>query len=90
MGLKSQVVNCYLELKYIFEALSMIEVLMLPHEMFVFQVYGTREYATGTDSNSFTTEGLSIRDDPDARICLQLCQPQQTNDDTPLGSTKSE
>lgn len=86
MGLESEVVNCYLELKYIFEALSMIEVLTLP----LCQVYGTREYATGTDSNSFITEGLSIRDDPDARICLQLCQPQQTSHDTPLGATKSE
>lgn len=86
MGLKSQVVNCYLEVKYIFEALSMIEVLKLP----LCQVYGTREYAAGTDSNSFITEGISIRDDPDVRICLQLCQPQQTSHNTPLGATKSE
>ncbi|KAG6409201.1 hypothetical protein SASPL_132235 [Salvia splendens] len=49
------------------------------------KVYGTRD-ATGADTNSFMTEGLCIRDDPDARICLQLCQPQQTNHE----ATKSE
>lgn len=53
------------------------------------KVYGTRD-ATGADSNSFITEGLCIRDDPDASICLQLCQPQQTTHETPLGATKSE
>ncbi|KAG6406828.1 hypothetical protein SASPL_134439 [Salvia splendens] len=49
------------------------------------KVYGTRD-ATGADTNSFMTEGLCIRDDPDASICLQLCQPQQTIQE----ATKSE
>ncbi|XP_047980768.1 MADS-box transcription factor 23-like isoform X1 [Salvia hispanica] len=49
------------------------------------KVYGTRD-ATGADTNSFMTEGLCIRDDPDASICLQLCQPQQTIHE----ATKSE
>lgn len=51
----------------------------------IFQVYGTRD-ATEADTNSSMTEGLCIRDDPDARICLQLCQPQQTIHE----ATKSE
>lgn len=54
------------------------------------KVYGTRD-VTGADKNSFTTEGLCIRDDDtDARICLQLCQPQQTSHEAQLGATKMD
>ncbi|XP_057773387.1 MADS-box transcription factor 23-like isoform X2 [Salvia miltiorrhiza] len=53
------------------------------------KVYRKRD-ANGVDSNSFTTEGLCIRDDSDERICLQLCQPQQTNHEAQLGATKSD
>ncbi|KAI3460080.1 hypothetical protein Pfo_016743 [Paulownia fortunei] len=51
------------------------------------KVYGTRD-ATRADSNSFITNSLSIREDPHAPVCLQLCQPQQKNHETPAGAMK--
>ncbi|KAK6130745.1 hypothetical protein DH2020_035503 [Rehmannia glutinosa] len=51
------------------------------------KVYGTRD-ATREDSNSFITNSLSIGEDPHAPICLQLCQPQQKNHETPSGAMK--
>ncbi|GFQ04960.1 mads-box transcription factor 27 [Phtheirospermum japonicum] len=57
-------------------------------EMLIFQVYGTRD-ATRDSSNLYiTNNSLSIREDPDAPVCLQLCQPQQNNHEVASGSTK--
>ncbi|EYU36439.1 hypothetical protein MIMGU_mgv1a023893mg [Erythranthe guttata] len=50
------------------------------------KVYGRRN-ATREDSNSFINNRLSIREDPHEPFCLQLCQPQQENHETPPGTT---
>ncbi|KAL7127673.1 hypothetical protein ABFS83_14G267700 [Erythranthe nasuta] len=50
------------------------------------KVYGTRN-ATREDSNSFINNSLRIREDPNEPFCLQLCQPQQVNHETPPGAT---
>ncbi|KAL7085416.1 hypothetical protein ACP275_14G280800 [Erythranthe tilingii] len=50
------------------------------------KVYGTRN-ATRKDSNSFINNSLRIREDPHEPFCLQLCQPQQENHETPPGAT---
>ncbi|KAL3634036.1 MADS-box transcription factor 27 [Castilleja foliolosa] len=40
------------------------------------KVYGTRD-ATRDNSNEYiTNNSLSLREDPDASVCLQLCQPK--------------
>ncbi|XP_022867128.1 MADS-box transcription factor 23-like isoform X2 [Olea europaea var. sylvestris] len=49
------------------------------------KVYGTKD-VTGTNSNALRTNSLSIRDDPHEPVCLQLCQPQQQNLETPITS----
>jgi hypothetical protein len=50
------------------------------------KIYGTND-ASGTDSSSFITTSLSIREEPHAPVCLQLCQPQQKNE-APAEGTK--
>ncbi|XP_051126368.1 MADS-box transcription factor 23-like isoform X5 [Andrographis paniculata] len=46
------------------------------------RLYGTSD-TTGTDSNSFITTSLSINEDPNAPVCLQLCQPEEKNNNMP-------
>ncbi|PIN18520.1 hypothetical protein CDL12_08803 [Handroanthus impetiginosus] len=50
------------------------------------KAYGTRD-ATRAESNSFVANSSNIRDDPNAHVCLQLCQPQQKNHERPLEAT---
>lgn len=50
------------------------------------KIYGTND-ASGTDSSSFITTSLSIREEPHAPVCLQLCQPQQKTE-APAEATK--
>ncbi|KAG9158377.1 hypothetical protein Leryth_013127 [Lithospermum erythrorhizon] len=49
------------------------------------KVYGTKD-TNGTQSNGFLANRLSIGDDPSEPVHLQLCQPQQDNDETGSGA----
>ncbi|KAL3845755.1 hypothetical protein ACJIZ3_003158 [Penstemon smallii] len=51
------------------------------------KVYGTKEVPVA-NGNGLLTNSLSIREDPHAPVCLQLCQPQQQNYETPSEATK--
>ncbi|XP_071925445.1 MADS-box transcription factor 23-like isoform X2 [Coffea arabica] len=50
------------------------------------KVYGTKE-ANGTNKTALLTNNLSIREDPDGPVHLQLSQPQQ-NYETTTGASK--
>ncbi|KAL3514299.1 hypothetical protein ACH5RR_027016 [Cinchona calisaya] len=51
------------------------------------KVYGTKE-ANGTNKTALLTNSLSIGEDLNGPVQLQLCQPQQQNNETTTGATK--
>ncbi|RYR47423.1 hypothetical protein Ahy_A07g033352 [Arachis hypogaea] len=51
------------------------------------KVYGTRN-GSGTDRNSVITNGISIEEDLQVPVNLQLSQPQQQNYEATSGATK--
>ncbi|KAL1344765.1 hypothetical protein AAHE18_08G068900 [Arachis hypogaea] len=51
------------------------------------KVYGTRN-GSGTDRNSVLTNGISIEEDLQVPVNLQLSQPQQQNYEATSGATK--
>ncbi|KAI5655068.1 hypothetical protein M9H77_32255 [Catharanthus roseus] len=51
------------------------------------KVYGTKD-VNGTNKNALLRGSLSIEEDQNAPVHLQLCQPQQQNYETSSGGTK--
>lgn len=52
----------------------------------LFQGFGTRN-PDGANRNGFLSNSLSLVEDLHEPVQLQLCQPQQQNDETPIRAT---